>query len=394
MKEMNLHRSHHNNDSVFRMFFFLSVFSMSSLIIYFTLGHVYGFGATIINGNEIMGNKVVPHPISKLYRRSIEEKDDFEFMIIVFAWRRADSLKRLMDSLKKADYMDYQIKLQFHIDFKPTEEVEKYTEKFEWPFGEKTILLRTKSFGLERMVTKSWQARNDKEFVFFFEDDIEVNSKYFQFALEIMKKKPEIINKDSDFVGIALTTPKYDEVNLNHSIWTPETNGNQLILLQQPCSWGALYFPWKWRKFLSYYRSRRQRTNKVVDDIKVIPKSCVWDWKKSWKKYLMEMMVIEGYLMIYPSLPRQESFSVHHQEIGEHFPSFKGIERKVPDYFVVPLASDQASSSLIQGIEYIDISTLPMFSFYHFPVKSIDQLKEFGRLIQAEQEQQQQQLTK
>ena len=151
---MNLHRSHHNNDSVFRMFFFLSVFSMSSLIIYFTLGHVYGFGATIINGNEIMGNKVVPHPISKLYRRSIEEKDDFEFMIIVFAWRRADSLKRLMDSLKKADYMDYQIKLQFHIDFKPTEEVEKYTEKFEWPFGEKTILLRTKSFGLERMVTK------------------------------------------------------------------------------------------------------------------------------------------------------------------------------------------------------------------------------------------------
>lgn len=375
------------------MIFFLSVFSISSLIVYFTLGHIYGYGITLVDSVSRNQRETSSPPIPRLYRRSLDYGvgNEFEFMIIVFGWRREESLKRLMNSLLKADYLNYSVKLQFHIDFKPTQEVKDYVESFEWPFGEKTVILRSKTFGLMQAVAKSWPARNDKEFVFFFEDDIEVQSKYFLYALEIMRNNPAMLKQDSDYVGIALTTPRYDEINLNHSIWTPETNGNKLILLQQPCSWGALYFPWKWREFLTYFRGRRRLVNRVIDDLQVVPKSLIWDWKKSWKKYLMEMMVIEGYLMVYPTLPGQESFSVHHQETGEHFKIVTGRERKVANYFLVPLASDQSAGSLIEEIGRIDLSRLPIFSFYHFPVQSVDQLKQFGRLIKSEQERQKQQ---
>lgn len=380
-----------HNDSVCRMIFFLSVFTVSSLIVYFTFGHIYGYGITLVDGVIRNQKELLPPPISRLFRRSIDysdnNNDDFEFMIIVFGWRREKSLKRLMNSLLKAEYMNYRVKLQFHIDFKPTTEVKNYVETFEWPFGEKSVILREKTFGLMNAVAKAWSAQNDKEFVFFFEDDIEVHSRYFEYTLEIMKNNPEMLKKDSDYVGISLTTPRYDEINLDHSIWMPETNGNKLILFQQPCSWGALYFPWKWREFLTYFRYRRRAVTRVVDDLKVVPLSCIWDWKKSWKKYLMELMVIEGYLMVYPSLPRQESFSVHHQEIGEHFKALSGNkERKVVDYFHVPLASDLSAAGLIKEIGRMNLSSLPIFSFYHFPVKSVDQLKQFGRLVKAEQE--------
>lgn len=378
------HSARNRNDNIFRMFFFLGIFSLSSLILYIFLGKVYGYGPTVINRNDIIRNQVknANAPISRLYPRSIKDQDDypFEFKIIVFGWKRIESLTRLMNSLSSANYLNHSVKLEFHIDANPSIEISNYVESFNWPYGSKSMIFRNHQFGLERMVIKSWEAENDNEFVFFFEDDIEVHPKYFEYVFEIMKCNPEILKKDSDYFGIALTAPRYDEVNLNHSIWLPDMKGNKLFLFQQPCSWGALYFPWKWREFLKYYRKRRHLSKHSIDDLKIIPNSCIWDWKKSWKKYLMELMVIEAYMMIYPSLPNQESFSVHHHEEGEHFLKIEGT-RPVIDYFKVPLASNEAASSLIEEIKTIDLSTLPKFSFHHFPVESIKQLKEFGDLV-------------
>lgn len=379
--------NHRKNDGVFRMFFFLGIFCLSALVVYFTLGKIWVYG----NGNktgirkthtsEVVGTRLTLFPRSlsssriESFPSSIE--DDYKFVIIVFAWRRKESLERLINSLQVADYVNHEVQLNFNIDFDPSEDVKNYIESVNWQHGSKNIIQRRESYGLERMVIESWKAENDKEFAFFFEDDIEVQPDYFNFALEFVKK--EGIRFNPNLIGIALNTPRYDEVNLDHSIWLPEFNIAKLFLFQQPCSWGALYFPWKWREFLTYYR--KSRSNSVVEHKKVIPESCVFNWGNSWKKYLMEMMVRKGYVMLYPSLKNQASFSVHHREEGEHTGLIKQLNITSVDYFIVPFARNEEAKLLIEEVKNANLDKLPIVSFYHCPVGSIEELKLFGRLI-------------
>lgn len=383
-KMMSFHGHRHANNGVFRMFFFLSVFSLSGLIVFFTFGKIYGYGTEV---NRFQGTKSHVKLTSnesnriRIFPRSVEED---EFIIIVFGWKRRESLERLLNSLKAADYLNQNVQLQFNIEFEPSEDVKQYVESVYWPYGTKIIIWRLQKFGLERMVVESWTASKDNEFVFFFEDDIEVHPDFFKFAFEALNKKE--IRDNPYMTGIALNTPRYDEVSLEHSIWSAELfigTEAKLFLLQQPCSWGALYFPWKWREFLKYYGKRRlnQYPVPVAEYRQVIPKSCVFEWAKSWKKYYMEMMVLEGYVMLYPSMTDQASFSVHHREEGEHTGLIKDLNIVNVDYFVVPFVDKEMAAALIEEIKEKSVNKLPIFSFHHFPVESIKDLKKFGRLL-------------
>jgi hypothetical protein len=380
---MSLHIHRHKNDSgVFRMFFFLTVFSLSCLIVYFTLGKIYGYGNEIIRLQGLKSNaELTKTSRIRIFPRSVKED---QFIIIVFGWRRRDSLERLVNSLKSADYLNHDVQLQFNIEFEPSEEVKQYVESVNWPYGTKIIVWRWEKYGLERMVVESWTSPKDNEFAFFFEDDIEVQPDFFKFALEALNKSE--IRNNPNMVGIALNTPRYDEISMEHSIWTPNLvigADEKLFLFQQPCSWGALYFPWKWREFLKYYGKRRlnQYPLPAAEYRKVIPESCVFQWVRSWKKYYMEMMVLEGYLMLYPSAANQASLSVHHREEGEHTGLKKDHLNEIVDYFVVPLADKETSTALIEKIKTVDVNKLPIISFHHFTVESIKDLKKFGSLI-------------
>lgn len=359
------------SDSGVRILFFLSVFCISGLVAYFTLGHIYGYGdggvvqkpKSTIDSNQI---------ISRLYPRS---EDDYEFLIIVFGWRRKDSLKRLMKSLLAADYLNQRVRVQFHIEFEPSEGVREFVETLQWPYGNKSIIWRKESFGLERMVVNSWNATDDKEFAFFFEDDIEVHPQFFKFTLAALKQAE--IGNNFDLVGIALNTPRYDEINLQHSIWGPARvlgSEAELFYFQLPCSWGALYFPWKWREFLNHYH-KRHRPN--MRGLEVVPITFVKQWKQSWKKFYIELMVLKGYVMLYPSLPRQESLSVHHREEGVHTGKIRGFY-KVVDYFVCPFATSEQVEKLIQALG--NVSKLPVLNFYHLP-SNMTALKQFGKMV-------------
>lgn len=389
IKQMSLRRRR-IDDGVSRMFFFLAVFCTGATIVYFTLGRVYGFA-----GGKV--TQPIPKPrdifksqigsgLTRLYPRSVndEKEDDRKFLVIVFGWRRKDSLERLVKSLLKSDYLGKSVQLQFHVEYEPSEDVKEYVESVQWPFGTKIIIWRNEKYGLERMVVDSWDASKDNEFAFFFEDDIEVNSQYFKFALEALDKK-ELID-DSSIIGVSLNTPRYDEVNVEHSIWLVDKqigSENKLFLFQQPCSWGALYFPWKWREYLEYYNKRRRgpHTANTAENIEVIPQSCVFNWTRSWKKYLMELMILKGYVMLYPSMPFQESLSVHHREEGEHTGIINRYLNPNVDYFIVPLISEENAGILIEKVRQVEIKRLPIVSFYHFNVKSIEELKEFGLMV-------------
>jgi hypothetical protein len=179
---------------------------------------------------------------------------------------------------------------------------------------------RSQPQGLAAMITSAWLAPKDTEFAFLFEDDIEASPFYFEFACRAIYRFANSSSPaNKTVIGVALNTPRFDEINLLKSIWRPHWEiGSEarLFFFQLPCSWGALYFPWIWRDFLKFYH---QRTSPNTDESSfTVPGARSNNWQRSWKRYLVEMMFFKGQVMIYASLPQEASFAVNHRERGEH----------------------------------------------------------------------------
>lgn len=239
----------------------------------------------------------------------------------------------------------------------------------------------------------SWQPVSDREFAFFFEDDIEVSPRFFEYALVALHKyilpggKRTSSSMWTDrLVGISLNTPRYDEINMPPRDWVPTMaigEAESQFLFQLPCSWGALYFPWLWREFLHYYQWRRHHTLEALHNS--IPDAATMHWRRSWKKYLIEFMYMRGQFMLYPSLPRQLSFSTHHREPGEHTdakaeePLVDDLGTLILDYFTVPLlgeAHDEYFNRIVAEMK--PLRELSVISFHHEKVPSIHSLAQLG----------------
>lgn len=94
-------------------------------------------------------------------------------------------------------------------------------------------------------------------------------------------------------------------------------NTNTPYLSQVPCSWGAVYFPEHWREFHSYLTLRFSDDWLSVDE-HVVPHVRSNKWRKSWKKFFIEMIYLRGYAMLYPNYDGFLSLSTNHLEVGSH----------------------------------------------------------------------------
>ena len=313
------------------------------------------------------------------------------FVIIVFAWKRRMSLKRLCDSLLAAEYHGIPVQLEFHIDGEAHERVLQYVDEFSWPFGSVQVLRQADRIGLESIVVGSWPADSDDQYAMFFEDDIEVSPHYFTYTLLALRKylfgdggRTGRTYHAEHLAGISYNTPRYNEINLPPHDWVPQMviGREAQFLFQLPCSWGALYFPWIWREFLEYYRWRKTIT--LPPSYVVVPLSATNEWTNSWKRYLVELMYARGLYMLYPSLPRQQSFSTHHREPGEHTDAVPEehlvdeLGTLVLDYFTVPLAKDADMVNQHLFSQMRPLKDLPVVSFHHEAEPDVYRLAQLG----------------
>ena len=51
------------------------------------------------------------------------------------------------------------------------------------------------------------------------------------------------------------------------------------------------------------------------------PYSATNGWSTSWKKFLIELCFLRGWVVLYPNFYNQTSFSTNHLEPGEHIQS-------------------------------------------------------------------------
>lgn len=208
-----------------------------------------------------------------------------------------------------------------------------------------------------------------------------------------MKNYGKDINQNC--AGISLNTPRYREIIRPLSKWVPNdainTNGTfqknqqQLFLFQLPASWGVVYFPYHWKILRQYYEWRTRRENENLEN--VVPLSETNNWNRSWKKYLVELMFMNGWYLIYPNFLNQTSLTTHHREQGEHTeavaesPLLDTLSNVSIDFFTTPLLLDDevGRDQLNQiSIKIKPIEKLPVISFYHNLVSDISSLAALG----------------
>lgn len=249
----------------------------------------------------------------------------FSMTVIVFTYNRIGGLRTLLSSLVLADYLQRKdIRLHIFLDFpkKPETKLDgtrDYLDSFEWPHGPFEIHRRLSNAGLKKTIMESWYPHKDDEVAAFFEDDIEVSREWFRWVSGGMQAyfgSSSVV--DPKLLGLSLYRPIHDELS-GRDVRKPTNDGSPFIL-QQPCSWGAVFFPKPWREFRRWYDAHRSEPAELVDPLKpgVRPSSNTWDSGSSWKKYLIKVMYHEGWFMVYPNFGASSVLSTNHLLAGVH----------------------------------------------------------------------------
>eukprot|EP01018_Ginkgo_biloba_P031332 Gb_01245 [translate_table: standard] len=303
----------------------------------------------------------------------------------IITQNRPVSLQRLLNSLSNAYYLGDEITLSFNMDSKVDAETLKVVRNFNWPHGPKSLRRRIIQGGLIRAVSESWYPSSDDDFGLLLEDDIEVSPYYYlwiKYALLAYHYDPQISLPELN--SIALYTPRLIEVVKERPRWNAteffkQLHPNSPYLHQLPCSWGALFFPKHWREFYMYMNTRF--TEDAKKNPVQIPRSRTNGWQASWKKFLIDMMYLRGYVSLYPNFPNQTSFSTNHMEPGAHISATDNVVNHKKADFEVPLLQEDFRNFL-PNQKLPSASKLPVLNLFNQPV-TLKGLKAAGaKLVQ------------
>ncbi|KAJ4969909.1 hypothetical protein NE237_003008 [Protea cynaroides] len=283
---------------------------------------------------------------------------------------RATSFRRLLKSLSDAYYVGDEISISFNMDSKVDEETVRLVNSFQ----------RIIQGGLIRAVSESWYPSSNDDFGLLLEDDIEVSAYYYLW----IKYVPLAYHYDPqvsfpELSSISLYTPRLVEVIKERPKWNATEIFNHIhpntpYLHQLPCSWGSVSFPKHWREFYVYMNIRF--TLDAKQNPVQIPKSRTNVWQASWKKFLIDMMYLRGYVSLYLNFPNQESFSTNHMEPGAHISAKDNVVKHDKADFEVPLLKEDFQG-LLPGGKLPPASKLPSLNLFYQAV-SLKGLKAAG----------------
>ena len=251
----------------------------------------------------------------------------FEFTINVFTYNRLDGLKRLWKSLVETEYMGTKVDMVLFQDFDHAQEANSSRSELNrwiateavWPHGRFQVFKKLKRQGLVESIIGAWWPMSENALAAFFEDDLEVSPFWFRWVLRALDTYYFVPDRNPRLFGLALYRPVYDELTFRPI--PPRGRYRYPFVMQQPCSWGQVFFPGPWRYF-RHWRGNMLRRGKEPRLSNANPaiwvSSDFWPSQSSWKKYLIYLMYEKGLFMIYPDLPQRHVLSTNHFMKGEH----------------------------------------------------------------------------
>lgn len=240
----------------------------------------------------------------------------FKPAIIVIAFNRAGSLKRLLQSLDSAHYDSQEVELIVSVDFdtsKANEDVRQIAEQFDWRHGTKRTIIHDVNLGLRSHVLACGDLVEEYGSVILLEDDLSVGPEFYRFTQQALN-----FSDSSDQIGgVSLYNHKTNFIC--RLPFTPLYDGYDNYYLQIASSWGQAWTRTQWKSFRDWYRSLDDR-NIVPSPLERIPQTAgihskIANWPhSSWLKYFIWFLEEQDRYFLYPRI----SHTTCHGDSGTH----------------------------------------------------------------------------
>lgn len=212
-------------------------------------------------------------------------------VVVVAAYSRPASLKRLLDSLSLAKYPKDGVKLVLSLDGGASESVISLAESYSHEELDVYVLKHERNLGLKAHILKCGQFAVEEGALILLEDDLIVDPFFYLYACEAAAA---YLNEER-VGGVALYSPRHNEyANLP---FEPLNNGYSAFLMQIPCSWGQLWTKEQWEGFSAWMN--KNASADIAGDARLPPAVRAWS-SKSWKKYFALYLIEEGKYFSYP----------------------------------------------------------------------------------------------
>jgi hypothetical protein len=218
--------------------------------------------------------------------------------IVVVAFNRPDSLKRLLSSLtnsKKAEGA----RLIISIDNNEPENlpVVEIARNFQWPFGEKEVIYQPVRLGLRKHILQCGDLSQKYGSVIILEDDLYVSPYFYDFAVQAL----EYYETDEHIGGISLY--HHVDEDMTELPFSPIKDDSDVYFIQFPSSWGQAWSESQWNKFRGWYDG-----NPDISKIRISPQVLSWR-ESSWKKYFNAYLVDADKYFVFPRVSLTTNFN-------------------------------------------------------------------------------------
>lgn len=230
---------------------------------------------------------------------------NFRIPIVVVAYNRPESLKRLLSSLSRAAYPSTKgVELIISIDYSGDTQCEKIANEYQWEYGEKKVIQRQENLGLRDHILSCGSIALENDGIILLEDDTYVGPDFYNYVLQAY----QFYKQEPRLAGISLYAFQLNENA--YMPFQPLADGYDGYFMQVPSSWGQFWSNEHWRGFLDFYQDNPEigTDDRLPENVKNWPET-------SWKKYFYKYMVDKDLYFLYP----QQSHSTNFGEKGEHF---------------------------------------------------------------------------
>ncbi len=219
-------------------------------------------------------------------------------VIIVAAYNRPESLKRLLHSLSISK-ISTEAKLIISIDKNDIgdQTVKNIALAFNWTYGEKEVICHEKRLGLKNHILQCGDLSMQYGSVILLEDDLFVAPHFYEYAQEAL----EYYDHDTVIAGISLYSQPVEDIT--ELPFIAINDGSEVFFMQFPSSWGQAWSADHWKAFREWFDKK--------PDLKSIPIShVILNWpESSWKKHYTAYLADTKKYFVYPRISLTSNFN-------------------------------------------------------------------------------------
>ncbi len=256
--------------------------------------------------------------------------------IVVIAFNREKSLRRLLKSLAEANYPSSNITLHISIDASENSIVKEVADTFVWEYGEKIIDLKPKNLGLLKHVLECGELTATYESIIVLEDDIVVAPNFYNYAV----LANDFYAEEERIAGVSLYT--YSSEENNFYPFEPIRDKGDVHFIQVASSWGQSWTKNQWSKFKLWLTENPNGIDSILP-------AYISKWgDNSWKKLFINYLIASDRYFVFPNT----SFSTNFEDEGTHATNTGLFQVQLNYDSAIPRFSSISSSKSIYDVYF------------------------------------------